>query len=498
MAVLLAVLAGATVVRLWDVSGGLWIDEIITSWVVSGHVGTLIDRSWINNYSPLYYSLVWLSTTILGFGEVGLRAPSVAAGVAYVAALYWTVRYFGCSRSAALVCAALAAVDPYLVHVSGWARPYSLQLLAALIATVGFFHLVYGTGPKRLAHVAFVGGHVLGLYLQYTMLFYLSWQVLFAGVVWWRGRPALETGPLARDLAVIALALLPAVPHLIHLAAISGAWTFYPTGSVTTVISRYRLDRYVLLPGVVAFAVYWLSRRPGPWLAPETLMRRREVVWFAVFFSTLPVLLVWGMAKVHVVELTQYTGWVAPLPFILLGVFLTAVQGPAARATMALAAAVLVWSADGAPVRSLLTRGDTGGFRQEWKRAVAHIATAGKAGDVVFVDAGLIEDTRLSEESSALLRDYLMAPVKGLYRLDEEKFHLGPMNEKYLPLLPADSVAVSSVGPHGKVWIMAPAGHTGAPATVVARLGRSHRGWRLDSISHYRAVLVASLVRSNP
>ena len=87
---------------------------------------------------PLYYVLAWGWSKLFGTGEVGLRSLSALIGtltvpVAYVAALELSSR-----RRIALVCAALVALNPYLVWYSQEARSYALMALFVALSLVFF------------------------------------------------------------------------------------------------------------------------------------------------------------------------------------------------------------------------------------------------------------------------------------------------------------------------------------------------------------------------
>ena len=56
-----------------------WLDEITTTWVINDGFSGIFERCWINNLSPLYYLIIYLSKELFGYTEVALRIPGILA-----------------------------------------------------------------------------------------------------------------------------------------------------------------------------------------------------------------------------------------------------------------------------------------------------------------------------------------------------------------------------------------------------------------------------------
>jgi hypothetical protein len=80
--------------------------------------------------------VLWVTVRALGDGELALRAPSIAAGVAVIPLLYLTGR-LAYDRRAGLAAAAFGTVAPLMVWYSHEARAYALFMLLALAAVYG-------------------------------------------------------------------------------------------------------------------------------------------------------------------------------------------------------------------------------------------------------------------------------------------------------------------------------------------------------------------------
>ena len=116
-----------------------WYDEAFTP----VHVlhpslwATLRSVVHTENTPPLWYVLAWADSRVLGTGEVALRLPSALAGIATVP-VAWAIGRELAGRRAAVVCAALVAVNPLFVWYSQEARAYALFVLMAALAMLCF------------------------------------------------------------------------------------------------------------------------------------------------------------------------------------------------------------------------------------------------------------------------------------------------------------------------------------------------------------------------
>jgi mannosyltransferase len=108
---------------------GLWFDEANTAELVHntpGHMLGLIPQS--ESTPPLYYMVAWVWVRVFGDGAVGLRSLSAVAGVLLIPVAYGAAAEL-VSRRAGVICAALAACNPFLIWYSQEARSYSALVL---------------------------------------------------------------------------------------------------------------------------------------------------------------------------------------------------------------------------------------------------------------------------------------------------------------------------------------------------------------------------------
>jgi hypothetical protein len=184
-----------------------WYDEAFTPVHVlhSSLSATLHAVVHTENTPPLWYLIAWLDARVLGDGEIALRLPSALAGIATVPVV-WAIAAELAGRRAALLAAALVAVNPLFVWYSQEARAYGLFVLTAALAMLCFVRALREPARGRLALFALAGA--LALLSHYFAVFLLAPMVLWLLADPRARRTAL---PAAAALALVGLALLPLI-----------------------------------------------------------------------------------------------------------------------------------------------------------------------------------------------------------------------------------------------------------------------------------------------
>jgi mannosyltransferase len=215
-----------------------WYDEAFTPVHVlhAGLSATLRAFVHTENTPPLWYVVVWGWSRLLGTGEVALRLPSALAGIATVP-VAWGIGRELAGRRAALVTAALVAVNPLFVWYSQEARAYAFFVLFAALALLCCLRADREPTPRRLA--LFAGSGALALLSHYFAVF------LLIGMALWllrrRERWRL-TLPAVAALAAVGCALLPLiVAQGAHGTQWIGEW---PLSQRLEAIPQYYLTGY--------------------------------------------------------------------------------------------------------------------------------------------------------------------------------------------------------------------------------------------------------------
>jgi mannosyltransferase len=436
------VLGLATVLRVMQVHESLWLDELHTAWTVAEGLDAVCPRALIGNQSPLFFYVVWGAKQTLGLSELALRFPSLVAGVVLVLLVAWVTRRWTRSGSAALWAALLVSLDWNCLFYSQEARPYACLQLVGLCQLLAFWHLV--TAPTGRRRLAFVALSWLLFYVHYTGALLLAAE-LVSYAVWslrpaWR--PACRPRQLLLDGAVWLLGCLPAVPHLVAIAARRANWTmFIPRQPLQAIWTMFPLNWYVLLPAAIGGAAWGLqrfgrgpahSRRPAgpgaaaagaPWTDPRLLVLLAS--WLFV-----PLFLAWASTALDVARLffPRYLQVMAVAPIVMAAFCCAACPGWHSRAVCGCAVlAAVIW--DGGLIAQYRYDGRVVGARtQDWRSAVATInAAAPYARLPVLVRSGLIEADALRTSRDERLRQYCLLPVTGIYRLARTPDDLLPL-----------------------------------------------------------------------
>lgn len=256
IAVLLLVALSAYL-RTSQLRAGLWIDEGISIGIAHHHwtsIPGLLDQ---DGSPPAYYLLLSLWQHAFGDGEQATHVLSLLFGLACVPLAFLAGRaLFG--RTTGLVCALLAALDPYLTYYAQETRMYELEALLSLLVVYAW---VQGILRRRTAWtVALVPAIDLAVYTHNWALF------LCVGLF-------VATAVVARDrlkrFAVMALAVavlyLPWAPTLLSQVRHTGApWSTTPglRDLLLAAGAPFSGDASLVLFAVVAGYALWGVVRP--------------------------------------------------------------------------------------------------------------------------------------------------------------------------------------------------------------------------------------------
>ncbi|MCY2991078.1 MAG: glycosyltransferase family 39 protein [Planctomycetota bacterium] len=471
----------ATVLRVAQMRESLWLDELHTAWTVADGADKIVPRAHAGNQSPAYFWLVWGESQMLGLSEGTLRLPSIVAGVALVLVFFFVVQRWTDSRSAALLAALLAALDRNCIFYSQEARPYACVQLVGLGQLLIFWSLL--TTPTRWRRVGFVVSSWVLFYLHYTSALLIAGELLAYLILAMRPnwRPVYRPTQLVLDLGTWLLGCLPALPHLVEIAARRTNWElFIPRQPLWGVWTIFPLTRYLVLPAAICGAAWgWRVLRTGremtsafalppltPTLSPEyrgegvilrpCLGRRSAAVrpvddsrccignrgappvlsWdlrnliLVLAWLFVPLLLAWGCTYFDIARLffLRYVigAAVAPIGFTCL----CFAACPGRRSRLATAAAVtitVVWQ--GGMIDQFRYDGRILGDRnQDWRAAVAALNFHLRPLQLpVFVRSGLIEADALGTRPEPWLREYCLLPVTGIYRVTGDSRDLTPL-----------------------------------------------------------------------
>lgn len=172
--VLWIIVLGA-VLRLYGLgSESLWLDEATTARRVGMAYGALFTDAGNGSQLPLYFWISKLWCGMAGTSEFALRLPAALFGILGILMIYHLGRKLF-TQPAGIWGAFFAAVNPYLIHYSQEARPYTLLALLAMISWYYMLHLFHDFRLKDavgyiISTAAVLYTHPLGLLILFTHL----------------------------------------------------------------------------------------------------------------------------------------------------------------------------------------------------------------------------------------------------------------------------------------------------------------------------------------
>jgi len=411
LVVLGAVVAG-TVLRLL-VPRGIWLDEAISVHDARMSYGAMLHtQATTDVHPPLYFTVLWLSGRVIGFGEFAIRVPSILLGVAMIPLAYLLGKEAYDRRTGA-VTAVLVAFAPLLVWYSQETRMYMLLMdlgVAALWAQLRILRRSgVGLDAPAVDRSGWGGWWPWAVYtvcsagLAWTQYFGL-WLVAFQQVVflvvlvvrWRRGR---SVGPLALAWVVSAVVVLATLVPLAALAhqqfsvhqatgqafgvtvrgADSGSIGIY---SVLTNVAwgfiGYHSDAAMatmvaLWPVGMLVALGLLGRRPRP------------VSFYLVGAVVVPIgfMFALGVLKSNLFEI-RYMSTIVPVLFLLTARAVTAVVVSHRVTVLATAALVVVLCVGLVDQQT----SSTNPRRYDFREAVHLIDAQARPGDIVLYRPG--------------------------------------------------------------------------------------------------------------
>lgn len=211
-----------------------WIDESIAVGMASQPLADIPASLRLDGAPPFYYFVLNLWMSLFGSSEVATHTLSLLFALAVVPTALWAGwSLFG--RRTGWICAALAALNPFLATYANETRMYTLVALLVMVATASFLH-AFAWGNRR-----YLPAFVIAL----TLLLYThNWAIFIV---------------LAAGAAVIPCAVLRDESRR----------------TVVDAVVAFGLVGLLYLPWVPTL-LYQVSHHPNPWARRPTLVQLRE------------------------------------------------------------------------------------------------------------------------------------------------------------------------------------------------------------------------------
>lgn len=404
----------------------LWLDELHTSWAVSGSLSEVAERAAIGNQSPLYFWLAWFFSRLPLPAEIALRLPSLLAGCALPVAVFWLAKKV-CSaqdekqdNTVPLLAAWLVVIDPQAIFYSQEARPYALLMLVAVVH-IGQLLRTLERDDWRPRTWWVITGALL-VHLNYTgALILLAEFVALVLLAVSTARQQACRMPLAReqpvqlciscwiDIVALIVLLLPAIPGMLDVAGRRDNWSAFVKPQDWYEIWRM----FSFTPAIVVLIVL------NSW---RSAVSQRNLI-LLICWLLVPLGVAWTTTQLHVAPLFHQRYLIAVLPASLLAAAIcvrlsTSVATQSALVGIILAVAV----ANGRLVQNVLHDGRVLHERNEdWRAAVAKLnsllAADAEHSPPVLVRSGFIEADDLHAFDAPYFQEYCLSPVRGVYSL---------------------------------------------------------------------------------
>lgn len=307
---------------------GFWIDEGI-SVGIAHHPLTAIPHLLREDGSPpLYYLLLHVWIGWFGDSERATHVLSVLPALACIPLAFWAAQVFG--RTAGWVCAALAAVDPYLTYYGQETRMYALVACLSLVAAGAYVRGVLH-GRRRYLPLLSVSLALMLYTHNWSLFLCLGFAVATAVCARDRWREAALAG------AATVLLYLPWLPTILYQARHTAApWAMRP-GVLSLVLAPGAVFAGDAAFGMLALAAgaglaTVIRRRADP-------LRRPALAMVAVVFTT--AVAAWTASQVS-------PAWTSRYFAVMLGPLILVIGAGLARAgrlgLVPLAFAVFLWA----------------------------------------------------------------------------------------------------------------------------------------------------------
>lgn len=391
----LVILSCCTALLSFPLTSSLWLDESVSSWIVSSDFGTLLTR--VRDYqgqSPLYFIVLYYWSQIVGNSELALRTLSLLGAVATLICVWKIADELRDRETAVLSVIIILALD-WFIKASVNVRPYSLALLSVTFAT--WYFLRWIRSDRYVDLLGWCAGVVLGFYFHY----FFGAILIVHGCIFLLTPPDTRRrrlGVLSAALIVIVFSWSSGISHLAELAGREGLYSFTRLPGVVDLLKSIFSPAALVLIGTALLCAR--IAQPFSWerFAP---VERRKLLWL-ICWATLPPLLFFTVSLLSGDSLFfwRFMVWSTP-GFAIATAYLLRRTGPENARTMVFAVLAL-----------LIILIPRTWVLEDWRGAglKAEKLLREKPGRGLLIYPGFIELEQVSFLTDPRHREYLLAP----------------------------------------------------------------------------------------
>lgn len=507
-------LLGGLLAALWATlaaTESLWVDELHSSWAVSGSLADVAGRARQGNQSPLYFWGLWAAVRTLGFfpavsAELALRLPSIlcwgaTVGICLSLAAFRSPnvgRTSGLAEQQSTQAVAVATLflwlwlDRGLLFYATEARVYAAVQLCNLLAWWAIVRLLTTARLSRASVLRCVIAWgllaIVLLFLHVTSVLAVFWQCVAGTIGIGRQRPGAARSIWLYTVLTVGLATVLALMLSEDVWQQRSQWrAFAGEASLHHLLGMFP----VLILGVPVLAARMIDRLWGNRMASPSSPIETKLWWLAAFG---PWLTAWLVTACEVAPLLHRRFViVSAIPLAILAIAeLSKVRRPGLR--ILAAGATCGWLIVGQGTLANWRDGYLVGWQrvEGWREATAYLNRNIVSGEEVWCASGLIEGDHAHLPLEPALNRYLSFPLRGAYRVSTsshravEPLALVGDYKRWTEQL--------SASPEPSLWIV----FRGRPAALEAGLRwlrEQDANWRHDGPREFGLVSVVRLRR---
>ena len=433
----------------------LWLDEYVTSWIVSGDGwGEIIERALqAAGQSPFYNLVVKTATSLLSHGPFQLRLPSLVFGIATLTIVYPLAVRILQNQQAAVTSVVIFVLSERLIYYAQNARPYSLSVFLTMLSFYCFLGVMQT--PRTKTIFSFVMVTTLLIYSHLVFLLVVVVQAVY--LIWARNWREIISKTWFVSFFAIAVLCIPIGLQLLGLYQTRHTLNWLPYVGQSNMLVESLLILFsvchplVFVPTLVALVFVGYASREHRNSSQKDGLR---LLWCwlltpVFLFGATPLII--GMTFFH----ARYFLFAFPAAFFLLAWHITNVKPANWRKwipTLVFAACSAVFIF----VPALIKYGAFSGHSHaDWTGAVKAVTTHAQPTDLIVYRTGLVEaDLFARSPVKAYLRSYVGWPIIAnlpsghSYNLLSLPFRLAEHTIEYFTL------CQKLARDHARVWVI--------------------------------------------
>jgi len=408
----------------------LWIDELHTSWTVSGDYGSIHERANAGNQSPLYFYILKFLVNIAGHTESTLRVLSVVCACCSVAMLNWLCRKYRLGLLTTLLTSLSFATGHIQLIFAVEARSYSLlTLLVLVLFCISADRWTTGITTDERQRDRIVWRREVLWMMVAALCFFTHYMAIPAIGSLLLAHLLISPTPVTTRLKlvfvqtiVLAVILATQFDTLESIYLHRSQWATFiraNTATLQALITKLPIISLVIAPSVSLFV---LRPKLGVW---------KPLVGGTLIMAILPYIAAWTTTRLDWINwfFPRYLVICLPALSLFCGFCIHVIDrhfnSTVLTICLAFTSLAILLTFDSKVIHSY-QQGTIAVKTENWDAVVKHLNESAASDDTILLAAGLVEDTRLPELADTLhtpnitTAEYCCFPLFGMYPVTEQ------------------------------------------------------------------------------